>query len=76
MQLHVGDRAVLCKSITREDIVDFARISLDTNPLHLDEAYAKRTQFGGTIAHGMLGASLISAVIGTKLGGPIYLGQT
>jgi 3-hydroxybutyryl-CoA dehydratase len=76
MQLQVGDRAVLTKSITREDIVDFARISLDTNPLHLDEEYAKKTQFGGTIAHGMLGASLISTVIGTKLCGPIYLGQS
>ncbi len=76
MQLKVGDRAVLSKAITHEDIVDFARITLDANPLHLDEEYAKRTHFGGTIAHGMLGASLISAVIGTKLGGPIYLGQT
>jgi hypothetical protein len=76
MQLKVGDRAVLSKAITHEDIADFARITLDTNPLHLDEEYAKRTHFGGTIAHGMLGASLISAVIGTKLGGPIYLGQT
>lgn len=76
MQLKVGDRAVLSKIITREDVADFARITLDTNPLHLDEEYAKRTRFGGRIAHGMLGASLISAVIGTKLGGPIYLGQT
>jgi 3-hydroxybutyryl-CoA dehydratase len=76
MQLKVGDRAVLSKAITREDVADFARITLDTNPLHLDEEYAKRTRFGGRIAHGMLGASLISAVIGTKLGGPIYLGQT
>lgn len=76
MLLHVGDRAVLTKTITREDVADFARVTLDTNPLHLDEEYAKRTVFGGTIAHGMLGASLISAVIGTQLGGPIYLGQT
>ncbi len=76
MQLKVGDRAVLSKAITHEDVADFARITLDTNPLHLDEEYAKRTHFGGRIAHGMLGAGLISAVIGTKLGGPIYLGQT
>ncbi len=76
MALKIGDRAALSKTITREDIVDFARVTLDTNPLHLDEEYAQRTHFGGTIAHGMLGASLISAVIGTQLGGPIYLGQT
>lgn len=76
MQLKVGDRAVLSKAITRDDVADFARITLDTNPLHLDEEYAKRTRFGGRIAHGMLGAGLISAVIGTQLGGPIYLGQT
>ncbi len=76
MQLHVGDRAVLSKVITFDDVADFARITLDSNPLHLDEEYARQTRFGGRIAHGMLGAGLISAVIGTQLGGPIYLGQT
>ncbi len=76
MQLHVGDRAVLSKVITSDDVADFARITLDSNPLHLDEEYARQTRFGGRIAHGMLGAGLISAVIGTQLGGPIYLGQT
>ncbi len=76
MQLHVGDRAVLSKVITSDDVADFARITLDSNPLHLDEAYARQTRFGGRIAHGMLAAGLISAVIGTQLGGPIYLGQT
>jgi 3-hydroxybutyryl-CoA dehydratase len=76
MQLKPGDRASLSKTITQEDVVEFARVTLDTNPLHLDEEFAKQTRFGGCIVHGMLGAGLISAVIGTKLGGPIYLGQT
>ncbi len=76
MQLHIGDRATLSKVITPDDVDAFARITLDANPLHLDQAYAEKTRFGGRIAHGMLGAGLISAVIGTQLGGPIYLGQT
>ena len=73
----VGEEASLTKMITDEDIQTFARISGDTNPLHLDEAYARTTRFGGRIAHGMLVAGLISAVLGTKLPGPgaIYLGQ-
>ena len=76
MQLKLGDRASLRKTITSNDVTEFARITLDTNPLHLDEEFAKQTRFGGCIVHGMFGASLISAVIGTELGGPIYLGQT
>ena len=76
MQLKLGDCALLSKTITEADVAEFARVTLDTNPLHLDEEYAKQTRFGGRIVHGMLGAGLISAVIGTKLGGPIYLGQT
>lgn len=76
MQLKLGDHASLSKTIAPEDVSEFARVTLDTNPLHLNEEFAKQTRFGGCIVHGMLGASLISAVIGTKLGGPIYLGQT
>lgn len=76
MQLKLGDHASLSKTITEADVDAFARVTLDTNPLHLDEEYARQTRFGGRIAHGMLGAGLISAVIGTQLGGPIYLGQT
>ena len=76
MQLKLGDCALLSKTITEADVAEFARVTLDTNPLHLDEEYARQTRFGGRVAHGMLGAGLISAVIGTKLGGPIYLGQT
>jgi len=72
-----GMTAVISKTITEADIVLFAGISMDTNPLHLDEDYATGTRFKGRIAHGMLGASLISAVFGTKLPGPgcIYLHQ-
>lgn len=76
MQLKLGDHGSLSKTITSDDVSKFAHITSDTNPLHLDETYAKRTRFGGRIVHGMLGAALISAVIGTQMGGPIYLGQT
>src|SRR5213078_4678092 len=60
------------------DIEAFAAVSGDVNPVHLDEAYAKATPFGGRIAHGMLGAAYISAVLGNKLPGPgaIYLSQS
>ena len=76
MQLKIGDKASLSKTISELDVTDFARLSLDANPLHLDEEYARQTRFGGRIVHGMLGASLVSAVIGTRLGGPIYLSQS
>lgn len=76
MLLNVGDRASISKTIHEQDVLDFARLSLDANPLHLDEKYARQTRFGGRIVHGMFGASLISAAIGTQLGGPIYLSQS
>ena len=74
----VGERASLTRTIQDEDIQTFARISGDNNPLHLDDEYARSTLFGGRIAHGMLVAGLISAVLGTKLPGPggIYLSQS
>ncbi len=77
MMLRVGDRASYTKTITAEDIRAYAELTGDKNPLHLDENYARNTRFGRVIAHGMLTASLISAVIGTKLPGPgaIYLEQ-
>ena len=66
------------KTIEDYDIRAFAEISTDHNPVHLDEAYAQETIFGGRIAHGMLTAALISAVIGEQLPGhgTIYLGQS
>jgi 3-hydroxybutyryl-CoA dehydratase len=65
------------KTLTETDIVLFAGISGDNNPMHIDEEFASTTRFGGRIAHGMLSASLISTVIGTKLpgAGAIYMGQ-
>ncbi len=72
-----GDRAQISKRISDEDVLSFAKVTGDFNPLHMDSEYARRTRFKGRIVHGMLGASLISAVLGTKLPGPgsIYLSQ-
>jgi 3-hydroxybutyryl-CoA dehydratase len=74
----VGDTASLSKTISLKDIEEFAELTGDKNPVHLDDEFAKRTRFGKRIAHGMWGASLISAVLGTRLPGPgtVYLGQT
>lgn len=63
----VGDRAEFEKTVTAEDIEAFAQVTGDTNPLHRDAAYAARTRFKEPIAHGMLSAGYISAVLGTKL---------
>jgi len=75
--LKVGQTAVYAKTITDADIVLFAGISGDTNPLHLNSEFADGSRFEGRVAHGMLTASFISAVIGTKLPGPgcIYMSQ-
>ncbi|HEU5048037.1 MAG TPA: MaoC family dehydratase [Rickettsiales bacterium] len=77
-QLKVGMSATFSRTITETDLRNFSGVSGDTNPMHLNEEYARTTPFGGCIVHGMLTASLISTVIGTKLPGPgcIYLGQT
>ena len=73
----VGEEATLTRIISDDDIRTFARISGDDNPVHMNSDYAKGTMFGGRIAHGMLVAGLISAVLGTKLPGPgaIYMSQ-
>jgi 3-hydroxybutyryl-CoA dehydratase len=75
--LKVGMTAVYAKTVTDADIVLFAGISGDINPVHLNHEFASETMFEGRIAHGMLSASFISTVIGTKLPGPgaIYLAQ-
>jgi 3-hydroxybutyryl-CoA dehydratase len=75
--VEVGASATRTKTITQEDIALFAQVSGDTNPVHLDEAYAQTTQFGKPIAHGMLSVSVISAILGNDLPGhgTIYLGQ-
>ncbi|MDO8290020.1 MAG: MaoC family dehydratase [Parvibaculum sp.] len=76
--LSPGMEATFAKVISDADIQSFSVVSGDTNPVHLDDAYAAKTRFGGRIAHGMLSASLISAVIGTRLPGPgaIYMSQS
>lgn len=76
-ELKPGDCAVISKTISESDVYLFAGITGDFNPAHVDEIAAKTGRFGGRIAHGMLGAGLISAVLGTRLPGPgtIYLGQ-
>lgn len=78
MKFKPGDTASLSKTIRDEDIRAFADLSGDNNPVHLDDDFARTTRFGRRIAHGMLGASLISTVLGTKLPGQgaIYLSQT
>ena len=76
--IEIGMIRTLRKIVTDQDIEMFAEISTDRNPVHLDEAYAQDTIFGGRIAHGMLTAGLISAVIGEQLPGhgTVYLGQS
>lgn len=76
--LTVGMTASLTKTISQEDIDMFATVTGDRNPVHIDEEWAQTTRFKGRIAHGVLTAGLISAVMGTRLPGPgnIYLKQT
>jgi len=75
--LRVGQKASTGKTITEADILMFAAVSTDTNPVHVNAEMAAGTIFKERIAHGMLSAGLISAVLGTKLPGPgtIYLSQ-
>ena len=77
-QLQVGDKAELRKTFVEEDVAEFARVSGDSNPAHMDENYAKTTQFKTRIVHGMLAGSLFSALLGTDLPGvgTIYTSQT
>ena len=76
--LSVGQSAQLTRAVTEADIVAFAAVTGDTNPVHLDADYAATTAFGERIAHGMLSAGYISAVLGTTLPGPgaVYLSQS
>ncbi len=77
-ELTVGQSAELTRDITEERIQRFAEASDDFNPVHMDEAFASKTAYRGRIAHGLLSASFVSAVVGTMLPGPgaIYLHQT
>jgi 3-hydroxybutyryl-CoA dehydratase len=77
-QIEPGMTAIYARTVTESDIVAFAGVSGDDNPVHLNEDYAATTMFKGRIAHGMLSVGYISAVIGTRLPGPgcIYLSQS
>lgn len=76
--LEIGQSAELKRTVSAADVEAFAAVTGDTNPVHLDEAYAAATPFKGRIAHGMLSAGYISAVLGTQLPGPgaIYVSQS
>ena len=75
--LKIGDKASMSKTVSEFDIYNFAGVTGDFNPIHIDAEYAKTTIFKERIAHGMLSAGFISAVIGTGLPGAnsIYMGQ-
>ncbi|MEM6356239.1 MAG: MaoC family dehydratase [Pseudomonadota bacterium] len=76
--LEIGMERSLARTVSDREIALFAELSTDRNPVHLDEEYAQETIFGGRIAHGMLTAGLISAVIGEQLPGhgTVYMGQS
>lgn len=74
-ELSVGDRFEFTKTITNDDVKQFAVASGDTNPLHLDDSYAEQTRFKGRIAHGTLVSGLISAALARMPGLVIYLSQ-
>jgi 3-hydroxybutyryl-CoA dehydratase len=76
--LALGMRETLRKTVDAADVVGFAEVTGDRNPIHLSEHFAAKTPFGTRIAHGLYTASLISAVLGTRLPGPgaIYISQT
>ncbi len=75
--LKEGMSEIYAKTVTSADVVMFSGVSGDTNPVHLNQEFASKTIFKGRIAHGLLVASFISAVLGTKLPGPgcIYISQ-
>jgi 3-hydroxybutyryl-CoA dehydratase len=78
MQFNIGSQASFSKKITEQDVLTFAELSGDNNPMHLDENYARQTRFGARIAHGAFSFAVISTVLGTRLPGPgtIYMSQS
>jgi len=76
--LSIGESAERVHAVSEADLAAFAAVSGDANPLHLDEAFAKTTPFKGRIAHGMLAASYVSAILGMDLPGPgsVYVSQS
>lgn len=77
-EMSIGEYAQFSKTVTESDIYQFAGVTGDLNPAHVDEEFGKKTYFKGRIAHGMLMAGFISTVVGTKLPGPgsIYVEQS
>lgn len=77
-ELNLGDRAEFTKTVSESDVYLYAGVTGDFNPAHINEPYAEKTFFKTRIAHGMLPAGFISAILGTRLPGPgtIYIGQT
>jgi len=75
--LQIGQKASVTKTFSEEEVFQFAELSLDKNPLHLDKNFGQASIFGQRVAHGILVASLFSGLIGMELPGPgsIYLGQ-
>ena len=76
-ELEIGEKASFTKTITETDVYNYAGITGDFNPAHVNESFAKETMFKGRIAHGMIAAGLISTVLGTQLPGPgsVYVAQ-
>ena len=76
--LQVGQQATIAKTVTEADILLFSAVTMDTNPMHLNAEVAAAGFFGERVAHGMLTAGLISAVLGTRLPGPgaVYMSQS
>ena len=76
--LKIGMRETIMKTVMDSDVFGFAQLSGDDNPIHLSDVYASKSRFGQRIAHGLYTASLISAILGTRLPGPgaVYLSQT
>ncbi|WP_428490057.1 MaoC family dehydratase [Rhodopila sp.] len=76
--LYIGQTETLSRTITDADVTIHAAVSLDTNPVHLDEEVDRRSHFGARVAHGMLSAGPISALLGARLPGPgtIYVSQS
>ncbi len=74
----LGDRAERTRTFTEDDVAEYAELSGDLNPIHLDDEYAAKSRFGRRIVHGFLTAGMISALLGTQLPGigPIYVAQT
>src|SRR3989344_4357490 len=76
--INVGDVHFFNRKISKQDVMDFAKLSGDFNPLHVDSDFGKKSQFGSNVVHGMLAASLFSALVGMRCPGEksLYLSQT